>query len=234
MLHEEGGCKVLGRKSVVRGAVVLCVVILLAVLGAGCAAGSTVSISVTSSEMHAPTATPKPAVKENAAVLGGAVYAFDNKFGGSNCCYRNGWDNPGPYGVVWTGVWYDDSNGEAVDEQSKDRVKTISIAANLDTTALWTVSQADAISNPYLLPDAKYKGTISVTFTGNDVKGIEKRYTSALLANSLPASDFMDVNGHAALPGMFYVYYSAQYNGSPVMLVGSCELSTDEHDAQNL
>jgi hypothetical protein len=62
----------------------------------------------------------------------------------------------------------------------------------------------------------------------------EKRYTSALLVNSLPASDFLDVNGQAVTPGTFYMNYSATYNGSPVMLVGSCTLSTDEHDAQLL
>jgi hypothetical protein len=54
MLHEQGRCNVLGRTSVVRGAVVLCAVTLLAVLGAGCAADSTVGASATPSV----TATP--------------------------------------------------------------------------------------------------------------------------------------------------------------------------------
>jgi hypothetical protein len=234
MLHEQGGHTVLGRTAVVRGAVVLCAVILLGIMGAGCAADSTVGASATSSVTHTPTATPLPAVKENAAVLGGAVYAFDNKLGSSNCCYRNGWDNEGPYGVVWTGVWYDGYTGGAINEQSKVRVKTMSIAAIQDTPANWSVSQADALSNPYLPPDAKYKGTISVKDIAGGVTGTEKRYTSALLANTLPASDFTDVNGHAVAPGTFYVYYKAQYNGSPVMLVGWCVLSTDEHDAQSL
>lgn len=216
---------------------VLCaLLILVGVTSVGYATDSTTgSASGTpSSATRVPAATPKPAVAENAAVLGGAVYAFDSKFGSSNCCYRNGWDSQGPYGVVWTGVWYDGSVGGAVDEQSKDRVTTISITDQDDTPAYWTVSQADTICTPYLPPDARYKGTSAVKDIGGDVKGTEKRYTSVLLANTLPASDFTDVNGHAVSPGTFYVYYSAQYNDSPTMLVGWCILSTDEQQAQEL
>lgn len=41
MLHEQGGYKARAIAAVVRGPVVLCVVILLGIIGAGCAADST-------------------------------------------------------------------------------------------------------------------------------------------------------------------------------------------------
>lgn len=162
------------------------------------------------------------------------MYAFDKKFGDSNCCYRNGWDYQGPYGQMWTGVDYDGHTSDAPDEQSKARVKTIENTGIQLTTALWTVSQADAICKPFLPPDAQYKDSMTLKETPDLVKGVEKRYTSVLLAYTLPASDFTDVNGHAVAPGTFYMNYSATYNGSPDMLVGSCTLSTDENAAQTL
>jgi hypothetical protein len=127
MLHEQGGgYTMLGRTAVVRGSVVLCVVILLGIMGAGCAADSTASVSTRFSVIHT-SAIPKPEIMAYETVLGGAVYAFDRKFGSSNCCTSNGWDYQGPFGPMWTGVEYDGqrASNAAIYEQAKVRVKAI-------------------------------------------------------------------------------------------------------------
>lgn len=105
---RQGGYKWLGVMAVMRGPAVLCALILVSIVGAGCAADSTGGASaaryatvtpVHGSVTHVPTATPTPAIKEDAALLGGAVYAFDNKLGDSNCCDHNGPLEPCRLGV---------------------------------------------------------------------------------------------------------------------------------------
>ena len=139
---------------------------------------------------------------------------------------------------MWTGVEYDgqSASNAAIYEQSKARVKAIENMGIHITSARWTVSQADAICNPFLPPDANRQGAIVVTDATGGVRGIERRYTSALLANALPASDFTDIKGKTVAPGTFYymMYSIATYNGSPTMLIKSCVLSTEEYIAQSL
>src|SRR5258708_38095417 len=86
----QGGYTVLGRAAAVRGPVVLCVVILLGITGAGCGAdsyGSSTTLSGTSSATYtptvpaSPTAPPVPPIPLSSTVLGGGAQAFLDKFG---------------------------------------------------------------------------------------------------------------------------------------------------------
>jgi hypothetical protein len=238
---RQGGYKVRAIAAVVRGPVVLCVVILLGITG--CAADSTGNTSARFSVIHT-TAIPKPEIMAYETVLGGGFSAFYRKFGSGTCCTvrsncctvnGNGWDYQGPYGQMWTGVETEDP-GFIYGGKPNPRVKAIVNMGVHITTARWTVSQADAICNPFLPPDAKYQGPTLVTDAKGGVKGIEKRYTSVLLANTLQASDFTNIKSTTFAPGTFYymMYSSATYNGSPTMLVKSCVLSTEEYIAQSL
>jgi len=232
MLRRGGGYTILGRAAVVRGPMVLCVVVLLGVMG--CAADSTGNTSTRFSVIHT-TAIQKPEIMTYETVLGGGFSAFYRKFGSGTCCAYSGWDYQGPYGQMWTGVDTEDP-GFTYGGKPNPRVKAIVNMGVHLTAAMWTVSQADAICNPFLPPDAIRLSTLLVTDARGGVRGIERRYKSVLLANTLPADAFTDTKSLTFDPGTFYymMYYSATSSGSPSILVKACVLSTDEYIALSL
>ena len=77
----------------------------------------------------------------------------------------------------------------------------------------------------FMPPDAKLVHTNTVYEPGNPAAavGIEKTYTSVLLAHTLPASDFKNANGKQVQPGMFYVYLNDGF-----LQVDANMLGTDE------
>lgn len=207
---------------------VLLLVCGLSVYGCADTGGTQTSGSVTYGSVT-PTATPKGGtIPQTSAVLGGSVVAFDKKFGASNCCYENGWTYQGPYGQMWTGVYTGDSTTN-VDESSKERVFGIENSGPLLSDMNVTLSQAKTICGSFIPPDAKYQESTQVN-THSLVQGFEFRYISASLANTLPASDFKDVNGKPTAPGTFYIFYD--YGLGPTSSIGWCRLGTDERFAQ--
>lgn len=174
-----------------------------------------------------PTAPPKPTINLSLAILGGSIHAFDQKFGSNNCCYRNGWTPPnGPYVAVEDDTY----NGLNVDETSLNRVVLIEIQPQSDgqtTDLVWSASNATSICNAYLPPDAKYRGSFVVPLA-NLTKGSVKVYHSTLLANSLPAKDFVDRNGKQGKPGTIYVYFDYHYDASHI---GGCILDLQGNDS---
>jgi len=174
-----------------------------------------------------PTAPTKPTINLNQAILGGSIHAFDQKFGPNNCCYRNGWTPPnGPYVAVEDDTY----NGLNVDETSLSRVVLIEIQpqSNGQTTdPVWSASNATSICNAYLPPDAKYKSGFLVPLA-NLTKGSAKVYFSTLLANSLPAKDFVDRNGKQGKPGTIDFYYDYHYDASHM---GGCILDLRGNDS---
>jgi hypothetical protein len=232
MLRQGGGYTIRGRAAVVRGPMVLCVVVLLGITG--CAADSTGNTSPRFSVIHT-TAVQKPEIMPSATVLGGGFSAFYRKFGSGTCCPYNGWDYQGPYGQMRTEVETEDP-GFTYGGKPNPRVKAIVNMGVHITAARWTVSQADAICNPFLPPDAIRLSTLLVTDARGGVRGIERRYKSVLLANTLPADAFTDTKSLTFAPGTFYymMYYSATSRGSPTILVKACVLSTEEYIALSL
>ncbi len=174
-----------------------------------------------------PTAPPKPTINLSLAILGGSIHAFDQKFGSNNCCYRNGWTPPNdPYVAVEDDTY----NGLNVDETSLNRVVLIEIQPQSDgqtADSVWSASNATSICNAYLPPDAKYQSSFLVPLA-NVTKGSVKVYLSTLLANSLPAKDFVDRNGKQGKPGTIYVYYDYHYDASHI---GGCTLDLQGNDS---
>jgi len=172
----------------------------------------------------APTAAPlkQPNIPESATTLGGSVVSFDKKFGASNCCYVNGWNYQGPYGPMWTGVRAGEATGNTyfygLDETSHQRVIAIDNAGWMDSELNLTMTQAKVLCGSFLPADAKLQRTSILSY------GSELRYTSVLLANTLPDRDFTDKNGKATPSGTIFVYYA-----NPGGTVDYCRLSTDEH-----
>ena len=185
--------------------------------------------SPTATPTEAPTPTPKPTatpipkpaiIPSSAAVLGSTITAFDNKLGSNNCCYENGWD----LNNMWVGVytaqdgtsWY-----QAVGEQSNERVVGLNMhpynsdAGSADTPVWNTIQDAEKVCDAYLPPDAKLKKSSGSSF----------EYSSAMLANTLPKSDFIDLNNHLEQPGLFFVDYD-NYNSSPQ--IDCCLIGTDQ------
>ena len=168
-------------------------------------------------------------IDENAAVLGGSIFAFDNKFGSNNCCNRNGWDTHtawiGAYTAEHGSGWY-----QAVGEQSHERVVGIYINPYGDSTGslastTWPGLQAaKQVCNAYLPSDATLQTTYQHTFAGN-VDGSVNEYYSSLLARTLPSGDFTDVNGHPEKPGLFFVFFHGY--GSTPSQIDYCVLGTD-------
>lgn len=174
-----------------------------------------------------PTAPPKPTINLNLAMLGGSIHAFDQKFGSNNCCYRNGWTSlNGPYVAVEDDTY----NGLNVDETSLNRVVLIEIQPQSDgqtTNSVWSASNATSICNAYLPSDAKYQSSFLVPLA-DLTKGSVKVYYSTLLANSLPAKDFVNRNGKPGKPGTIYVYFD--YNPD-VSHIGGCYLDLQGNDS---
>jgi hypothetical protein len=77
----------------------------------------------------------------------------------------------------------------------------------------------------FMPPDAKLLNTKPI-YLGNLIVGSEKTYSSALLARTLPAADFVSGNGHSATPGTFYVNL-AYHNTDPTQF-DQCARGTDE------
>ena len=174
----------------------------------------------------APSATTAPArpIPQNAATLGGSVFAFDDHLGDANCCLLSGWTYHAQYGPIWTGVYTGSAatSPTTFDWRSTDRVIGVDNQPT-DTVSAWTMSQARAICGDFLPPDAEPTGGATTT-----AKGTEQRYLSASLARTLPASAFRDVHGKLAAPGAIYVFYETDGGSS----VSQCALSSDEHFAQ--
>ena len=174
-----------------------------------------------------PSATTAPArpIPQNAATLGGSVFAFDDHLGDTNCCLLSGWTYHAQYGPIWTGVYTGSAatGPTTFDWRSTDRVIGIDNQPT-DTVSAWTMSQARAICGSFLPPDAEPTGGATTT-----AHGTEQRYLSASLARTLPASAFRDVHGQIVAPGAIYVFYETGGGSS----VSQCALSSDEHFAQN-
>ncbi|HET9981231.1 MAG TPA: hypothetical protein VFQ32_12345 [Ktedonobacterales bacterium] len=173
-----------------------------------------------------PTATAAPArpIPQDAATLGGSVYAFDDYFGDANCCLLSGWTYHAQYGPLWTGVYTGGaaSSPTSFDWRSTDRVIGIDNQPT-DTVSSWTISRASAICGGFLPPDAQRTGGAS-----NTSQGTEQRYFSASLAKTLPASAFRDIQGKPVTPGTIYVFYETDGSAN----VSQCALSSDERFAQ--
>jgi hypothetical protein len=107
-----------------------------------------------------------------------------------------------------------------VGEQSNERVVGINMHPyNTDfcnpNTPVWnTIQAAMKVCGAYLPSDAKLKTSNGSTF----------EYFSAMLANTLPKSDFTDTNNHPEEPGFFFVKYD-NYNGSSQ--IDYCLVGTD-------
>jgi hypothetical protein len=184
-----------------------------------------------------PTDTPPPGIPQATAVLGGSVFAFDQRFGANNCCSENGWTYQGPYGQMWTGVdieqtGYGGSTAK-LDERSLARVMGIEIGSGGGIETSWTMAQATAICDRFLPSDATYQKSTYV-YGGSSARGIRLNYTSASLANTLPPSDFTrtDTTGtRPSPPGTFYVFYQYghyTYGDPSSTTVHQCRIGTDE------
>jgi hypothetical protein len=123
---------------------------------------------------------------------------------------------------MWTGVRTGAPTANVffygVDETSTQRVIAIDNGGWMDSELNLTVTQAKILCGSFLPADAQLQRTIALSF------GTELRYTSVLLANTLPARDFTDKNGKATPLGTIFVYYD-----NPGGTVDYCRLSTDEH-----
>lgn len=179
----------------------------------------------------APTATPlkQPNIPQSATTLGGSVVSFDKKFGASNCCYLKGWTYQGPFGQkMWTGVNTSQTlDSSTVDERSTQRVIEIENYGPISSSMNITMTQAKSLCGSFLPSDATLQHTTTV-FRGGMVAGIELNYTSTLLANTLPASDFTDKDGKATPQGAFFVNYDYSYIRPSGPLVAGCGLATHE------
>ncbi len=184
--------------------------------------------TATATPHRPPTATPVPTISINAATLGGSVKAFDNKFGDNNCCREDGWDYQGPFGATWTGVYAGDSN---FDWLSNSRVFGV-LTEPQPSGQSWDASQTGTMQSQFMPSDAVLKST-QPAYLGNLVEGQEKTYFSALLAHTLPASDFKDNSGNLVQPGTVYVYLHFADYGNDSSHFDQCALSTDEHFALN-
>jgi hypothetical protein len=170
------------------------------------------------------TAAPARPIPQDAATLGGSVYAFDDHLGDANCCLLSGWTYHAQYGPLWTGVYTGGaaSSPTSFDWRSTDRVIGIDNQPT-DIVSAWTMSQASAICGGFLPPDAQRTGGATTTS-----QGTEQRYFSASLAKTLPASAFRDVQGKTVTPGTIYVFYETDGGAN----VSQCALSSDERFAQ--
>jgi hypothetical protein len=180
------------------------------------------------------TATTAPAtprggiIPKSSAVLGGSVFAFNKKFGASNCCFENGWTYQGPYSQMWTGVYTGGPNSLTnVDERSTQRVVGIENGGVMYAEMSWTLAQAQSICGSFLPPDAKYHNTTLVLYEAVNVTGFEAHYTSVSLANTLPASAFTDAKGQPAPPGTFSIYYEYSFNGPNHNSINRCAMGTN-------
>ena len=164
-------------------------------------------------------ATRSIGIAEDTAVLGGSIFAFDNKLGANNCCNKNGWD----INTMWVGVYTAENGGSwlGFDEQSHKRVVGIYINPyntdiNQTGTPVWNnIQTAKQICNVYLPPDARLQKT----------QGGWNEYYSPLLAKTLPSSDFTDINNHPEKPGLFFVVFDTLSSSSPQ--IDYCVLATD-------
>jgi hypothetical protein len=204
---------------------------LLTLLGSLCACGVGTTIDAPAQPITtpAPTSTPsKPTIPQSATTLGGSVVSFDKKFGASNCCYLNGWTYQGSFGQqMWTGVNTDHTPASNVDETSTQRVIDIENYGPISSSMNITMTQAKSLCGSFLPSDAKLQHTITVS-RGGVVAGSELSYTSTLLANTLPTSDFTDKDGKATPPGTFFVNYDYSYIRPSSPLVAGCGIATDE------
>jgi len=167
-------------------------------------------------------------IAESKAVLGGSVFAFNNKFGDNNCCNRNGWET----NTMWVGVYTAEDSSrwyQAVGEQSHERVvgihmKPYNTDINQAGTPVWDMPTAKRVCDMYVPPDAKLQTTYQHVYAGL-VDGTIKEYYSPLLAHTLPSSDFTDANGHLEKQGLFFVFFHSY--GSTPSQSDYCVLGTD-------
>lgn len=177
-----------------------------------------------------PTPTPPATIAENTPTLGGSVLGFDNKLGSNNCCNQNGWDA----NQMWVGISTMENGSSRIgfDEHSRNRVVGVYVHPYNATvgdpnTPTWpSLDAARRVCSAYFPSDAVLKG--SQPYKHFDfVVGVFYTYSSALLAHTLPAKDFTDVNNHPAQPGLFYVYYSYE-NTSTTTKFDHCSMGTDQ------
>ena len=167
-------------------------------------------------------------IAQSKAVLGGSVFAFNDKFEENNCCNRNGWDT----NTMWVGIYTAEDGSrwyQAVGEQSHERVvgiymKPYNTNINQTGTPVWDMPTARRVCDAYLPPGAKLQTTYQYMSTGV-VIGTVNEYYSPLLARALPGSDFTDANGHLEKPGLFFVFFSS--HASAPSQVDHCVLGTD-------
>lgn len=97
------------------------------------------------------------------------------------------------------------------------RVRFIKIQPG-DNSSTWSNAQAQTIAKTFLPADAVYVKDKTVADFGT-----EHLYTSKLLAQSFPASAFMDQNGNAVPAGTFYLACGDQVDGQ-----GKCSMQLGE------
>jgi hypothetical protein len=206
-----------------RSALLIAAMATMLVLG-GCEASATTTQSVTTPRAS-PTATPLPTINPSSPILGGTGQAFYTLYS-KGSVYENGWYVQGPYGATWTGIWGEDGATTYPTPKGGGWVTGIQTAPK---SGLWTVAQAQAMIAPFLPPDAKLLDSKQVYFPNStSLKGIERVYSSTLLARTLPAEDFKDANEQPAQAGVFYAFLIYSYNGPPSSLIQWCNLGVDE------
>ncbi len=164
-------------------------------------------------------------IPESKALLGGSIFAFNNKFGDNNCCNTNGWDT----NTQWVGVYTAEDGSrwyQAVGEQSNERVVGIRIHPyDNQGTSVWDMPTAKKTCNAYMPSDAIFQKTYPHTFA-NIVDGVIFEYYSPLLAQTLPSNDFTDSNNRPEKPGIFFVFFdNASYENAAQ--IDFCALGTD-------
>jgi len=209
MLRQGGGYTVLARTAVVRGAMVLCAVILLGIMGAGCAADASTSAGAT--------ATPKPS--SGPAVLGGSGQAFIDRYGPLTS--QSDASAGDLHFLQYPGVALDflivDLGKRLADTPGDNNAASIVVAAPPDQK--WTMSEARTQCGAFLPADAKMAQSVPVP-AGHAVDYI---YHSDTLAHVFAASAFQDAHQNSVPPGTFdvlYLYASANATDQ----VAACDL----------
>jgi hypothetical protein len=232
MLHEQGGYTVLAIAPVVRGPVVLCVVILLGIMGAGCAAdsyGSSTTLSGTSSATDtptapaSPTATYVPPIPLSSTVLGGGAQAFLDKLGTQSIVAG------GPPQYYQSATYrITASDGTTVrlqvynDDQQNGRVPQIILTPPDWQVTSWGSQTTDRIVGPYLPRDSKYVKEMPAG-DGSFSVGTKRIYQSAALAASFDGSYFTD--GTNPLPPGTFSLTCEHYTKAPQQGTDICYLN---------
>lgn len=191
----------------VSGGLLIAVVValVLALLGSVVpTSASTLDATPTATLAPMPTDTPAPAMVTGAQ-LGGPITDFETRYGSGNSpspVYQ--WDTVLDGDYVWIFVTLS-RNGESLDDQY--RAALIVVSTPLGQGAPWSAKEEAALVSSFLPSDATHTRDVA----GLNGVGPDHLYSSALLASSLAASDYVDANGKQLAPGVFSWQCAAQH-----------------------